>query len=74
MPPRGRAAPKRAKKNAVNNNSEEDDQEAEYNLKIQLIELVQGYPEIYDIQDPRHHKQYLRNAAWEAIAEALYIK
>ena len=40
---------------------------------MQLIELVQGCPEIYDIQDPCHHKQYLRNAAWEAIAEALFI-
>ena len=70
MPPKRGKAPAKGKKNDQQRN---DDEEAEYQLKMQLIELVQGYPEIYDIQDPRHHKQYLRNAAWEAIAEALFI-
>ena len=53
---------------------EEHDDEAEYLLKMELIELVQGYPEIYDIAHPLHKKTYARNVAWAAIAEALYIE
>ena len=53
---------------------EDHDDEAEYLLKMELIELVQGYPEIYDIAHPLHKKTYARNAAWAAIAEALYIE
>ena len=56
------------------NRIEDNDDEAEYLLKMELIELVQGYPEIYDIAHPLHKKTYAQNAAWEAIAEALYIK
>ena len=41
---------------------------------MELIELVQGYPEIYDIAHPLHKKTYATNAAWAAIAEALYIE
>ena len=53
---------------------EDHDDEVEYLLKMELIELVQGYPEIYDIAHPLHKKTYARNAAWAAIAEALYIE
>ena len=53
---------------------EDHDDEAEYLLKMELIELVQGYPEIYDIAHPLHKKTYARNVAWAAIAEALYIE
>ena len=53
---------------------EDHDDEAEYLLKMELIELVQGYPKIYDIAHPLHKKTYARNAAWAAIAEALYIE
>ena len=53
---------------------EDGDDEAKYLLKMELIELVQGYPEIYDIAHPLHKKTYARNAAWAAIAEALYIE
>ena len=53
---------------------EDGDDEAEYLLKMELIELVQGYPEIYDIAHALHKKTYARNAAWAAIAEALYIE
>ena len=41
---------------------------------MELIELVQGYPEIYDIVHPLHKKTYARNAVWAAIVEALYIE
>ena len=53
---------------------EDGDDEAEYLLRMELIELVQGYPEIYDIAHPLHKKTYARNAAWAAIAEVLYIE
>ena len=69
MPPKAYKGAKRTRKNE----QQQKDDEAEYELKMQLIELVQGYPKIYDIQEPRHHKTYLRNAAWEAISEALFI-
>ena len=48
------------------------DDEAEYEFKINLIKLVQMYPEIYDIQSPGHKKTYIRNAAWKKVAEALH--
>ena len=50
----------------------EVDEEAEYEFKINLIELVQMYPEIYDIQCPGHKKTYIRNAAWKKVVEALH--
>ena len=46
---------------------EDGDDEGEYLLKMELIELVQGYPEIYDIAHPLHKKTYARNAAWAAV-------
>ena len=48
------------------------DDEVEYEFKINLIELVEMYPEIYDIQLPGHKKNYIRNAAWQKIAEAMH--
>ena len=39
----------------------------EYLLKMELIELVQGYPEIYDIAHLLHKKTYARNAAWRLL-------
>ena len=38
--------------------ADEEDDEAEFLLKLELIELIQGYPEIYDIASPRHKKEY----------------
>ena len=45
MPPKKTTTAKRGRKSEQQHN----DDEAEYQLKMQLIELVQGYPEIYDI-------------------------
>ena len=53
---------------------EDHDDEAEYLLKMELIQLVQGYREIYDIAHPLHKKTYASNVAWTAKAEALYIQ
>ena len=81
MSGKAKIAKKRGKKPAQKvvrqkppNRIEDTDDKAEYLLKMELIELVQGYPEIYDIAHPLHKKTYARNAAWEAIAEALYIE
>ena len=83
MSDKAKVAKKRGKKPAQKvvrqnpnppNRIEDTDDEAEYLLKMELTELVQGYPEIYDIAHPLHKKTYARNAAWEAIAEALYIE
>ena len=76
----GKVAKRRGKKPAQRvvrqnqNQIEDHDDEAKYLLEMELIELVQGYPEIYDIAHPLHKKTYARNAAWAAIAEALYIE
>ena len=56
-----------------NKQPDQDEDEAEFLLKMELIELVQGYPEIYDIAHPLHKKTFARNKAWEAIAEALFL-
>ena len=65
----GKVPAKRGRK--VKQQEEED--EAEFLLKLELIELVQGYPEIYDIASPRHKKEYLRNQAWQNISEVLFL-
>ena len=68
MPPKKAESGQNANKQAASKSRESEE---EISLKMQLIELVQGYPELYDVQDPCHKKGYLRTAAWEAIAEAL---
>ena len=76
MPPKNQTGKKRGRKPAnkiVVPNIQEDEDEAEFLLKMELIELVQGYRCIYDIADPLHSKSYARNQAWEKIAEALFI-
>ena len=78
MAPSKETAKKRGRKPAnkvvvPNQQEDQDEDEAEFLLKIQLIELVQGYPCIYDIADPLHSRTYARNEAWEKIAEALFI-
>ena len=42
--------PKRSKKSA----KQQQDDEEEYEFKINLIEVIQMYPEIYDIQSSGH--------------------
>ena len=70
MPPKKAAGAQKANKPAKSKSRESDEK---ISMKLQLIELVQGYPEIYDVQDPCYKKDYLRTAAWEAIAEALFM-
>ena len=72
---RGRKPAQKVVPNRPNDNPDDEDEEdeAEYLLKFELIELVQGYPEIYDIACPGHKKEYLRNRAWDQIAEALFL-
>ena len=75
MPPRrNEPAKKRGRKPAnkvvpANQAADQDEDEAEFLLKMELIELMQGYPCIYDIADPLHSKTWARNNAWEKIAE-----
>ena len=79
MPPKNKETAKKwgrkpaAKVIVPNQHEDQDEDEAEFLLKMDLIELVQGYPCIYDIADPMHSKTWARNNAWEKIAEALYI-
>ena len=63
---------KPAEKLVLPNNDDAGD-DAEYQLKMELIELVQGYPEIYDIGNPLHKKTAPRARAWDAISQALFI-
>ena len=60
--------PRRSKKSA----KQQQDDEEEYEFKINLIEVIQMYPEIYDIQSSGHKKDYIRNAAWQKVAEAMH--
>ena len=48
------------------------DEEAEYEFKINLIEVIQMYPEIYDLQCDGHKKEYIRNAAWARVSDAMH--
>ena len=58
---------------AENDENTDEEDEAEYLLKFELIELVQGYPEIYDIACPGHKKEVVRNNAWQQISEVLFL-
>ena len=48
------------------------DDEAEYEFKINLIEVTQMYPEIYDLQWDGHKKEYICNAAWARVSDAMH--
>ena len=74
----GPPAKKRGRKPAqkvVRENRQDDteEDEAEYLMKLELIELIQGYPEIYDIACEAHKKEFMRNKAWEEISTALFL-
>ena len=58
---------------AENDKNTDEEDEAEYLLKFELIELVQGYPDIYNIACPGHKKEVLRNNVWQQISEALFL-
>ena len=79
MPPKNKEPAKKwgrkpANKVVVpNQHEDQDEDEAEFLLKMQLIELVQGYSCIYDIANSLHSKMWAQNQAWEQIAEALFI-
>ena len=64
MPPK---TGKRTKKTARQQQNDEE----EYEFKINLIEVIQMYPEIYDIQSAGHKKDYIRNCALQKVAEAM---
>ena len=64
MPPK---TGKRTKKTA----RQQQDDEEEYEFKINLIEVIQMYPEIYNIQSAGLKKDYIRNRAWQKVAEAM---
>ena len=66
----GKAPAKRGRPKAK---VDDEEDEAEFLLKLELIELVQGYPEIYDIASLKHKKEYLQNLAWKNISEALFL-
>ena len=79
MPPKSKdTAKKRGRKPAnkvvvPNQHEDQDEDEAEFLLKMELIKLVQGYPCIYDIADPMHSKTWARDNTWKKITEALFI-
>ena len=58
---------------AENDENTDEEDEADYLLKFELIELVQGYPEIYDIACPGHKKEVMRNNVWQQISKALFL-
>ena len=73
MPPKKANTNKAPVKRGRKPKQQEEEDEAEFLLKLELIELVQGYPEIYDIASAKHKKEYLRNLAWQNISEALFL-
>ena len=50
---------------------QQEGEETEYEFKINLIEVIQIYPKIYDIQPPGHKKDYIHNEAWQKVAVAM---
>ena len=50
---------------------EEEETEEEFDWKCRLLEMIQLYPEVFDLADPRYKDRNQRDAAWEEIATAM---
>ena len=47
---------------------DEDDDDDDEEWKCKLLEIIQQYPEVYDLAHPRYKDKALREVAWEEIA------
>ena len=70
---RGRKPSQKIVQNMQQQQVEKEEDEAEFQIKLELIELIQGYPCIYDVACLDHKKEGLRNAAWQEIADVLFL-
>ena len=50
---------------------EEDKMEEGFEWKCRLLEVIQQYPEVFDLADPRYKDRNQRDSAWEEIATAM---
>ena len=50
---------------------EEDESEEVFEWKCRLLEIIQQYPEVFDLADPRYKDRNQRDSAWEEIATAM---
>ena len=50
---------------------EEDETQADFEWKCKLLEILQQYPEVYDLAHPRYKDKDFRDQAWDEIATGM---
>ena len=57
--------------NVNNADIEEEETQDDFNWKCKLLEILQQYPEVYDLAHPRYKDKDFRDQAWDEIATGM---
>ena len=50
---------------------EEEEEEGDFEWKCRLLDIIQQYPEVYDLAHPRYKDKDFRDQAWEEISTGM---
>ena len=50
---------------------EEEEEEGNFEWKCRLLDIIQQYPEVYDLAHPRHKDKDFCDQAWDKIATGM---
>ena len=50
---------------------EEEEEEGDFEWKCRLLDIIQQYPEVYDLAHPRYKDKDFRDQAWDEIATGM---
>ena len=50
---------------------EEEEEEGNFEWKCCLLDIIQQYPEVYDLAHPRYKDKDFRDQAWDEIATGM---
>ena len=50
---------------------EEEEEEGDFEWKCHLLDIIQQYPEVYDLAHPRYKDKDFRDQAWDEIATGM---
>ena len=50
---------------------EEEEEEGNFEWKCRLLDIIQQYPEVYDLAHPRYKDKDFRDQAWDEIATGM---
>ena len=49
----------------------EEEEEGDFEWKCRLLDIIQQYPEVYDLAHPRYKDKDFRDQAWEEISTGM---